>query len=101
MELFGDYFEGTGDITSYDTLVRVGVRAGIDGEEVRARLESGKGGAEVDAQVGDAKSKGIRGVPHTTPFKAGARWMGRRILSTLSRFLPRSRREIDLGSRFR
>ncbi|KAK3301808.1 DSBA oxidoreductase [Chaetomium strumarium] len=66
MELFRDYFEGTGDITSYETLIRVGVQAGIDGEEVRAWLESGKGGAEVDAEVREAKSKGIRGVPHYT-----------------------------------
>jgi predicted DsbA family dithiol-disulfide isomerase len=66
MELFRDYFEGAGDITSHDTLVRVGVKAGMDGDEVRAWLEAGQGGAEVDAQVREAKSKGIRGVPHYT-----------------------------------
>ncbi|KAK3943684.1 DSBA oxidoreductase [Diplogelasinospora grovesii] len=66
MELFRDYFEGTGDITSHETLIGVGVKAGIDQEEVKEWLEMGKGGEEVDAEVQEAKSKGIRGVPHYT-----------------------------------
>ncbi|GAB1316983.1 DSBA-like thioredoxin domain-containing protein [Madurella fahalii] len=65
-ELFRDYFEGTGDITSYDTLIGVAVKAGIDGEEVREWLETGKGGKEVDAEAQEAKRAGISGVPHYT-----------------------------------
>ncbi|KAK4033586.1 DSBA-like thioredoxin domain-containing protein [Parachaetomium inaequale] len=64
MELFGDYFEGMGDITSYETLIKVGVKAGIEESEAREWLESGKGGDEVDAEVREARSRGIRGVPH-------------------------------------
>jgi predicted DsbA family dithiol-disulfide isomerase len=64
IELFRDYFEGMGDITSFETLIRVGVKAGIEEEEVRAWLESGRGGEEVDAEVVEAREKGIHGVPH-------------------------------------
>ncbi|KAL2145872.1 hypothetical protein VTI28DRAFT_5954 [Corynascus sepedonium] len=61
--LFHDYFEGTGDITSHETLLDVGIRAGIEPNEIRDWLESGKGGEAVDAQVRDAKAKGWSGVP--------------------------------------
>jgi predicted DsbA family dithiol-disulfide isomerase len=64
MELFRDYFEGTGDVTSFETLVRVGVKSGIEAEEVRAWLENGSAGEEVDAEVVEAREKGIHGVPH-------------------------------------
>ncbi|KAK4035440.1 DSBA-like thioredoxin domain-containing protein [Parachaetomium inaequale] len=63
MELFRDYFEGTADITSHEMLVEVGVKAGLGREEVKEWLETGKGGEEVDAEVQEAKSTGIRGVP--------------------------------------
>jgi predicted DsbA family dithiol-disulfide isomerase len=64
MELFKDYFEGTGDVTSVETLIRVGVKAGIDEGEVREWLEGGKGGDEVDAEVLEARRRGVQGVPH-------------------------------------
>jgi predicted DsbA family dithiol-disulfide isomerase len=63
MELFRDYFEGAGNITSHEMLVEVGVKAGLGWEEVKEWLETGKGGEEVDAEVQEAKSKGMRGVP--------------------------------------
>ncbi|KAK1766639.1 DSBA oxidoreductase [Phialemonium atrogriseum] len=66
LELFRDYFEGTGDITSHETLVGVGVKAGLDGEEVKDWLETGKGGEEVDAEVQQAVRKNIHGVPNFT-----------------------------------
>jgi predicted DsbA family dithiol-disulfide isomerase len=66
LELFKSYFEGEGDVTSHETLVDVGVSGGLEREEVRAWLESGKGGEEVDAEVDEAAEKGIRGVPNFT-----------------------------------
>lgn len=66
LELFRDYFEGTGDITSHGTLVGVGVKAGLDEEEVKDWLETGKGGEEVDAEVQQAVRKNIHGVPNFT-----------------------------------
>ena len=35
MEPFGDYVEGMGDITSYETLIRVGVEARVEEGEAR------------------------------------------------------------------
>jgi predicted DsbA family dithiol-disulfide isomerase len=64
MELFRSYFEGTADITSHETLIEAGAKAGIDREEVKEWLETGKGGEEVDAEVREAKRNGISGVPH-------------------------------------
>ncbi|KXX74314.1 Uncharacterized protein YwbO [Madurella mycetomatis] len=47
-------------------LIRVGVKAGIDREEVRMWLETGRGGKEVDAEAQEAKSNEVRGVPNYT-----------------------------------
>ncbi|KAI5921978.1 DSBA-like thioredoxin domain-containing protein [Camillea tinctor] len=66
LELFRSYFEGEGDITSHDTLVAAGEKAGLRAAEVREWLASGKGGAEVDAEVLEANIKGIHGVPNFT-----------------------------------
>lgn len=57
------YFEGGGDITSTDDLVGAASRAGIDAEEARAWLESDQGLEEVQLEVDEAVSMGIRGVP--------------------------------------
>ncbi|KAI1810614.1 DSBA oxidoreductase [Poronia punctata] len=65
-ELFKSYFEGEGDITSRDTLVAAAVRAGLEAGEAREWLENGKGGEEVDEEVGRAYAKGITGVPSFT-----------------------------------
>ena len=60
------YFEKEGDITSKEVLIQVGVKAGLMEEEVRAWLESGEGGDEVDQEVEQARRKGVSGVPHFT-----------------------------------
>jgi predicted DsbA family dithiol-disulfide isomerase len=65
-ELFAAYFENEKDITSHDVLQQAGVDAGLDASEVRAWLESDKGGPEVDREVQQAKSKFISGVPFFT-----------------------------------
>ncbi|PGH11584.1 hypothetical protein AJ80_07054 [Polytolypa hystricis UAMH7299] len=57
-------FENEGDITSLDELRGAGVRAGLDEGEVREWLESEKGGAEVDAEVLQAKREFVSGVPN-------------------------------------
>lgn len=66
LELFRTYFEGNGDITSWEDLTAAAERAGIDRGEVREWLESGKGGAEVDAEVEEARRRDVHGVPHFT-----------------------------------
>jgi predicted DsbA family dithiol-disulfide isomerase len=65
-ELFNSYFEENEDITTREVLVKRGVRAGLEKQEVKEWLESGKGGAEVDKEVQDAKRKFISGVPNFT-----------------------------------
>ncbi|KAH7029230.1 DSBA-like thioredoxin domain-containing protein, partial [Microdochium trichocladiopsis] len=66
LELFKTYFENNGDITSWEDLVAAAERAGLEQAEVREWLESGKGGEEVDAEVGKAQARDIHGVPHFT-----------------------------------
>lgn len=66
LELFKSYFEGTGDITSHDTLTEAAVKAGLDKAEVKDWLDTGKGGKEVDEEVQEAYAKEIHGVPHFT-----------------------------------
>lgn len=71
-ELFKCYFEREGDISDLGVLGDVGVRAGLDAEEVREWLEEGKGGAEVDVEVDEAReSYGVTGVPY---FVVNDRW---------------------------
>lgn len=43
-----------------------GVRAGLDGEEVRMWLDSERGGEEVDREVAVAKRNLVSGVPNFT-----------------------------------
>ncbi|KAI2616866.1 DSBA oxidoreductase [Hypoxylon sp. NC1633] len=66
LELFKSYFEADGDITSHDTLLAAAEKAGLDKDEVKDWLETGKGGKEVDKEVDEAYAKGIHGVPHFT-----------------------------------
>ncbi|KAI1825761.1 thioredoxin-like protein [Xylaria intraflava] len=61
--LFAAYFEGDADITSYADLASVAETAGLDGAAMRAWLDSGAGGAEVDAEDAAARAAGLRGVP--------------------------------------
>ncbi|CAK7222397.1 hypothetical protein SBRCBS47491_004852 [Sporothrix bragantina] len=62
--LFASYFEEGGDITSHDDLIKAAERGGIDAATTRDWLTSDKGGAEVDAEVGEAYQRGVHGVPH-------------------------------------
>ncbi|AEO71643.1 uncharacterized protein THITE_2148276 [Thermothielavioides terrestris NRRL 8126] len=52
--------EVAGRTASHETLILVGDEAGLDREEGKQWLASGKGGVEVDAEVREAKAKGIR-----------------------------------------
>lgn len=63
MELFRDYFEVDGDVTSYDTFLRVAERAGLGRAEVEGWLEGGEGGEQVDAEVQRAREMNVSGVP--------------------------------------
>jgi predicted DsbA family dithiol-disulfide isomerase len=65
-ELFAAYFENEEDIVDKATLLKRGVMAGLEEEEVREWLESDKGGAEVDREVGEAKRRFVTGVPNFT-----------------------------------
>lgn len=64
--LFEAYFEKEKDITNYDVLTEAGVKAGLKAEEVKAWLEGGNGGKEVDAEVDQARRNGVHGVPNFT-----------------------------------
>lgn len=63
MAIMKMYFEAGGDITSFDDLVGAAQLAGIDADEAREWLESGKGGAEVDEEVKKSIAMNITGVP--------------------------------------
>lgn len=66
MELFHAYFEEGGDITSFDLLTDVAVKAGFDRAEASDWLRSDQGGKEVDQEVEAANALGIHGVPNFT-----------------------------------
>ncbi|KAM6528046.1 hypothetical protein FALCPG4_009072 [Fusarium falciforme] len=63
LEVMKMYFEEGGNITSIDDLVKAAGRVGIDESEARAWLESDNGGQEVDAEVLEMQTLGVRGVP--------------------------------------
>ena len=65
-ELFAAYFENEEDITDKAVLLKRGVQAGLDEQEVREWLDSDAGGAEVDREVEEAKRKFVTGVPNFT-----------------------------------
>ncbi|KAL6244925.1 hypothetical protein RBB50_008453 [Rhinocladiella similis] len=63
--LWRRYFEQEVDITTLETLVEIGLEAGLGTkEEIKAYLESGKDGEEVDRIAEEARLKGISGVPN-------------------------------------
>ncbi|ETN37795.1 uncharacterized protein HMPREF1541_07418 [Cyphellophora europaea CBS 101466] len=63
--LWRRYFEQEVDITTLDTLVEVGVEAGLGSAEgVKQFLESGAEAKTVDEEAEQARDKGISGVPH-------------------------------------
>ncbi|KAF2653415.1 thioredoxin-like protein [Lophiostoma macrostomum CBS 122681] len=65
-QLFAGYFENEKDVTSKDWLIQAGVQAGLDKAEVKAWMDAGKGGPEVDKEVQDAYEHGVTGVPNFT-----------------------------------
>ena len=64
-QLGRDYFEANEDITDRNVLIASGVKAGLEGMEVRDWMESDRGGAEVDRDVAEAREK-LSGVPNFT-----------------------------------
>jgi len=70
--LWRRYFEQEVDITTLETLVEVGLEAGLGTkEEITAYLESGEGGEEVDRVAEEARMKGISGVPN---YEVNGHW---------------------------
>ncbi|KAB5542711.1 thioredoxin-like protein [Coniochaeta sp. 2T2.1] len=65
-ELYQSHFEEGMDITSLDGLTDAAAKAGIDRAEARRWLAEGRGGDEVDREVGEAYAKGVNGVPNFT-----------------------------------
>lgn len=63
-EIMRSYFEGKGDISSWDSLAEAAAKGGLDAAEVKSWLEQGKGGDEVDREVREAVALGVTGVPH-------------------------------------
>lgn len=64
--LFESYFEKEEDITSHQVLQAAGVKAGLEAGEVKQCLETDQEGAKVDAEVKEARSSIISGVPNFT-----------------------------------
>ncbi|KAG9793240.1 hypothetical protein ABEF93_002927 [Exophiala dermatitidis] len=70
--LWRRYFEQEVDITTLDTLIDVGLEAGLGTrDEIKEYLESGKDGEQVDHLAEEARMKGISGVPH---YDINERW---------------------------
>jgi predicted DsbA family dithiol-disulfide isomerase len=61
--MFKAYFEDLEDIGDLDTVVRVGVDAGLDGDELRAALEDGRYRQTVDEGLTWSRGVGVNAVP--------------------------------------
>jgi len=61
--MFKAYFEDLEDIGDIDTLVRIGVEAGLDGDEMRAALEDGRYRKIVDEGLTWTRGIGVNAVP--------------------------------------
>lgn len=61
--LFRAYFEQGQDIGNVETLVRVAVEAGLDGDETRAAIERGRFDVDIMQSQREAARLGVRGVP--------------------------------------
>ncbi|MET0724752.1 MAG: DsbA family oxidoreductase [Leifsonia sp.] len=57
------YFEEGGFVNRTDDLVAYAVELGLDGDDARAALESGRFAADVQADIEQAHAYGINGVP--------------------------------------
>ena len=70
--VFKGYFEEERDICEVETLVKLGAEAGLEEGGVREWLSGEEGGEVVDAEVEEARVKGVRGVPN---FEVNGRWV--------------------------
>ncbi|WP_255956038.1 MULTISPECIES: DsbA family oxidoreductase [Aeromicrobium] len=61
--LLSAYFEQGRHVGRIDELVELATEVGLDGEELRRDLESGRYAADVDADIARARAYGITGVP--------------------------------------
>jgi len=57
------YFSEGGDLTNRDVLVQAAIDCGLDGDDVRRRLDTDEDVAAVEAEANSAKEAGIDGVP--------------------------------------
>ncbi|OGM39694.1 hypothetical protein ABOM_011635 [Aspergillus bombycis] len=62
--LFHYQFEEEADISQLDTVIAVGVQAGLREDDIREWLASGVGVAEIEAEAKKARADGATGVPH-------------------------------------
>ncbi|QMW33427.1 hypothetical protein G4B84_008858 [Aspergillus flavus NRRL3357] len=62
--LFHYQFEEETDISQLDTVIAVGVQAGLREDDVREWLASSAGVAEMEAEAKKARADGVTGVPH-------------------------------------
>ncbi|KAE8316539.1 thioredoxin-like protein [Aspergillus transmontanensis] len=62
--LFHYQFEEEADISQLDTVIAVGVQAGLREDAVREWLASGVGVAEMEVEAKKARADGVTGVPH-------------------------------------
>ncbi|MCD9155049.1 DsbA family oxidoreductase [Aeromicrobium duanguangcaii] len=61
--LLSAYFEQGRHVGRIDELVELANEVGLDGDELRRDLESGRYAADVDADIAQARAYGINGVP--------------------------------------
>lgn len=61
--LLSGHFEHGGDIGSVDYLVRIGTELGMAEEEIRATLDSDRFADDVRADINEARTLGVTGVP--------------------------------------
>jgi predicted DsbA family dithiol-disulfide isomerase len=61
--LFREVFEGEGDVSSREDLVRAAVEVDLDGEQVRAFLDGEEDRREIDELAEQARREGVRHVP--------------------------------------
>ncbi|MCL3839120.1 DsbA family oxidoreductase [Aeromicrobium duanguangcaii] len=61
--LLSAYFEQGRHVGRIDELVELASEVGLDGDELRRDLESGRYAADVDADIAQARAYGINGVP--------------------------------------
>jgi predicted DsbA family dithiol-disulfide isomerase len=57
------YFQGGGDLTDVNVLVKAAADVGLDADDVRRRLATDEDVARISAQAQEASDKGISGVP--------------------------------------